>query len=379
MEKVISNYKNYLLTFLLMALALVYHTGNFIHSSHFTLRQMLTWSPVKISLNGVNLFEFKSLGKRPLEHPYYDWSANATGELGYLLRYKTHQVPDWILYAESRPLQWFFNRDDVFLQFPAATNFIRSVVSSRVSTVTEILEKNGITVLFIPIPTKISIERNKLAKHLPAISIWGSQNYDTEEAPEKVYKNILEVLPRNTLDLYTVFQNDKPQSSNLLYTPAGGHWTSYGIAITAKAVIDYLKSRNIPFGTPFILKSSKRQFEPAEMLPIVPSYYADSAPEFAWTNSTFELSNVSHPAITRRLVIWGTSFSARGLGEMLSSSTKLPLSDYSFSGNALFGSLEKMLAKNEKLKKGDILIWEFPLLEANAAKKQALPQGPYIE
>lgn len=349
----------------------------------FALRRSTNWKPqwtaVDLRLDRGD----REVGRWPLwlnrpKPADWDRSARALGTIGYLIRYYAGQLPDFVLEAGRGRAKRFYYRPDLLVQHASAKGSLMDRMVKRVDQSLRELASTGATVVLLPVPTKLSIERDLLGSRLPPPRIWERTETGDGEDSYGVYRVIQEAFPDRTVDLYRVFaQYRRLHPDRDLYIPSDCHWTSLGVALGAVSVLNHLKERRRVSG----------QWSPEQVGTYGPNYWywmlttlqipestLARLPEFRWIEPLYGLSGPppTPPKDFRRILLPGTSFSHRlkergmSLGHLLSGALGLPVENFSQPRGGTLGSLQEMRRKGIQPGSGDLVVWEFYIKEAGA-------------
>ncbi len=299
-------------------------------------------------------------------------------EYGYVLRYVLGQYPSFTMVGDRLPYQRFYLREDVcpcYKKQREMNRQSRAVMSGLISS----LQKKGVTVVILPIPSKVAVERAHISKRLPSCVLWGSLADSAELLEEDATANYEELVaadPAHVVNLNAVYEQWlRAHPDDYLYVPSDSHWSSLGIALAAKAVVDKLGGAE-PAMT--LVKPVATQGEFIGYLQL-PSFFVKRSPELQWQEPLHTLS-ASRGGTRGRVLVFGTSYAERlketewGLGSLLGKTLGREVVDLSFHGAGPIGSFIEFQKKGLQYKKGDIVVWEFPVRHPPSAAER-IPLG----
>lgn len=384
------------LIFFLMVL--VYHLGNAVAGRFLNPLKALKRNRLEVKLNQESLFALESRGVKPSSGVFrlvdlarvkfkpVDFAAGQIAQVGYSLRYLTHQVNQSIIYGPSQPLQKFVWRDDIQLGFPQRHKNQLRRLTKFVSAQISYLERHGVSVVVVPPPAQSSVHGEYFTP-LPRINPFRAVPSHAGYDPTALYKNFLSTSPRHFVDVLSVlsaYLTSHPDAQ--LFGPFNSHWTSLGIALASDATISKLRASQSELPTFSIVEAGfaapHYEHDFLQNL-LLPEYFLKSLSRFQWAEPLYQLKGrgaVSRMSIPR-IILAGSSYSTRfkgtplSLGGMLAESLKSTLVDYSFDGAWASGGLEKMLAEDFHFMPGDLFVWEIPLKACLYDKK--IPSSPY--
>ncbi len=308
------------------------------------------------------------------DHAELDFSAAWLRGWGYRLAYESRRVPDFFFLGPRRPWQRAYVREEIPFQFTSSLSAVETGLAAPVRRLVAALAPKGVTVIALPVPTKISLERELLPARLPDAQWWDWDPIYSlrsgSEAPESVYRAVTAAAPSETVDLFRVFSAYRASHPDAeLFLPADSHWTALGITLAAAAVLDNLRARGwaIPRLTPRAAGEMPwtyaYDFLTALQLPLA---YVARAPQFDWREPLYRLPVTVAPE-AGRLWIAGSSYSRRlqgtgfSLGEQVAGALHRRLILIEHDGGRAAWGLNQMRAAGQKLRRGDVLIWEFAL------------------
>ncbi len=372
---------------LLLTLTLAgYHLTNFPYRGKLH-RPWLGWA--KFSLDwGTELRSFNV--PQILHHLRIDEACRVFGAPGYILRYQVGQYPYDMFSSGTTKVLDLYGRDQVALQYPSAIARVNAFARESDSFVREMAEK-GVTVIPVVPPTHLSIERGRFGTKLPPpVANWQSAESSNEDS-RGVY-NAMIVRPETfPVDLYQYFSDFKQQHPEAdLFIPSDDHWSSLGIALSAAAVVEHLRKRGWNTPTPLIRAKGESflsyQYQLLGYLQL-PTWYLSRRPAFQWQQPLFALqsepSSDTNSADHSRVIVAGTSFSAsladRGLdlGSILGQHLRRQVVVKYLDGGDTSGGLGLFAAEGFHFRRGDLLIWEYPLISVWLNRnKRPLPHFP---
>jgi hypothetical protein len=296
---------------------------------------------------------------------------------GHELRYRGGQVASHIAVGTPSPYLRLFYRREVYFQFHAAGDYFRRSIADRLGKLAGSLAEQGVTLVALPIPTKISIERDAFGSTLPAE--FPFQDWRTppslraeKEAPADVYRVLVNAAPGHVADLQSLYTDErKSRPSDPIFIPWDFHWTTRGISLAALSVLDALTAQGFNVIRPRIKKVGTAEWSANELLLshfFLPESYKRKLPELQWTEPLEEAQATVDGPRGGRVVVVGTSMARRmrgtpyALGAQLARLLKRPLAEAYRDG---FGpqALAALEEEHIGLRSGDVLVWEFPITE----------------
>lgn len=368
-----------ILTTLFSLAVVAYHIGNFQNDSFYQPSSL--WEPtvIKVYVNLKPVLEWHTVkGKVSERFQAVDFSSQWISRWGYALSFLGRRVPDFLFLGPKDPVQRLYVREEIPFQYPAMRKRIQEGFVHQIQEAIRFFESHGITLIIVPVPTKISIEREQLPKVLPADTIWNAgwttkEMRQGEEDPQLVYRTLVEAAPNHVVDLFTLYQKYKELSPNEeLFVPGDTHWSSLGINLAAMGVIMKLRQRGwkIKKPKPHFVKYREPDFKLDLIRPLqLPQSYLTRAPAFHWEEPLYEISPLIEGSSQGRIYIAGTCYSKRlskttfGFGRILGKALRRTPMDASVVMGGAKGAFARMRAQQWALFSGDVLVWEFPIRE----------------
>lgn len=314
-----------------------------------------------------------------------DAASTQLGEAGYSLRYALRQFPFDMFAVHGRPLR-LYHRDHIPLQFPdvqkqahaRVAGFQREAVALR-----ERLKRKGVETVVFSIPTPLSIERKRgLSGTLPPERRWGDFAKMGAENAHKAFDGFYDQMRDFSVDGYRVFEDylaQNPRSE--LFIPYDFHWSSEGIAVAAKAVIDRLREMGWNLPSPHVVATDQSQISYARtllgFLQLAPGVLR-SRPEFQFRETFFDLAPQA-PKKPGRLIVAGTSYSLNlqdqkyGFADLLGRFLQREVIVSAYHGGGSRGCLVELEKNGFQFRPGDLLVWELPMISAYHATADPLP------
>lgn len=289
--------------------------------------------------------------------------------IGKIVRYSFGQSPDYMRIDRKDGGIYFYLPEE--LQFSTEAGLAVTKVGTRiVNQVALKLEASGVTVVQVPIPTRISVDRS-LAPPDASASIWHSQRLDqaTIEVPAKVYSATQFGGAPRVVDAFGAMvdeQQARPGSSTQLAIDT--HWSSLGIAATARAVIQNLQRRGFDVSVPEIVPRSMEVSEIGFVTPLgLPQWFIARSPELQRRDLMYAFATPTRPSNIERLVTFGSSYSTSygktdfSFPKLVATGLGVPLHDLSKRGGGPNGSFKRAVAEGFRFRRGDVLVWEYPV------------------
>lgn len=164
-------------------------------------------------------------------------------QTGNSLRIAFGQQLSWCLWSQTPP-PLLFHRVELWASEGLTTAANRKVVETAIATIRrqqEVLHPEGWTLVVVPVPTKLSIYRERSAWPILAKDQLSRRPVPADRADE-IYDRLLADLQADqipVLDLRTVYrthQADYP--ADLLYPPGDTHWSGLGLKLAADATAE---------------------------------------------------------------------------------------------------------------------------------------------
>jgi len=371
-------------TLFLAALICVYHWNNYREGKFFEPKYFWEEGRITLSKKTESLLDFPIIRVKD-KHGIFtqidplprfrtlDGSVAHIAGVGYYMRYLFHQTQPRIFMGPSTPIQRFFFLNQVAWQYPS----ISARVQSRFPLIRSVIRyasNHGVTPVIVVPPTALSFLRHLAPKKLPTFSPFQINERPMDEDSYFNYQTLVNEFPTEIPDLYQAYQKHlikKPGSDVFGYMES--HWSSLGIALAAKASIENLRRRGFNLLRPQLSYDGEStpdldDYDFIQYLHLPLGLIRRQA-KFQWREKFFRLNETveDNRSNEGRVIVAGTSHAARfigtpySLGNIIADSLKRDLIDFSSRGEGLTGSFIRIKLAKFKWKKGDILIWEFPI------------------
>lgn len=332
---------------------------------------MRSWSPRQT----FPLFPLALVSALALFHGTYLWRGEAAprdgyrtpfAEIGYVLRYLTGQTPTRVLAVSRHGTLRLFHAGEIGVQLPDSGELIARQLAAAIRPTLDRLNADGVDVLPVLVPTKLSIYREELPYDLSSRGRWSvGPPTGSREDSGRIHQVLAELLPE-ALDLYEPFRAfRRTYPERLLYSPIDYHWTSLGSAVAVVEVARVLMARRLLTTAPQWLSEGGR--------PLSTSTLTDQYPLPAWyiargRDFKGEVEDVRFVTIpvdrARRVILLGTSFSGgrpRDFLGQLRSVLGRSMEAFVRPNNGYAGGFLRMREIGFALQPGDLVIWEIPL------------------
>lgn len=331
------------------------------------------WSWPVISFAG-----FHSNLSTPADRRLAEWGQRAKYEVG--------NRPARYAEASTDGTRWFFLRDEFAFQFPAQASVARESVQDLGREIIETFESRGARVLFLPIPTKVSVLRDLLPKNLGPSHPLHSRVRKTEgENSAAVYQAVVSLFPERTVNLLETFSGYRRQNPQaVLYGPSDTRWSALAAAIAAQQTIDFLSPRK-----PASLSPQFREVPGqgelseelmADLLQLPTHYLRARFPQLERREPVYSFSGPSSSP-ERSVILLGTCDGARlketgyGLGPLLAQAMGRTLFDYSRPGEKTIPSFAELVERKTPIRPGDLVVWQFNIREVFAQDEKEKIRG----
>jgi len=380
--------RTHLLLSVLTIGTLGYHAYNYLRGGTLRPEERLSFRPIQISLLGRSLKV-----AMPTTHSSgisVDSSASFIGGVGSLLRYYSGEVDSFAVRGMPTPYENLCLRGDVAIQYPSHRAEAQAL-ASEIKAIVDDLEKQGVHSVVVPIPGKLAFYRSKFPSRLPPFDEWGAgkiiERQSERENPYELYRTLVTTDPKHVVDLYELYRQAlSADPNNLIYVPWDYHWTSYGMNLTAQAVLDHLVKQGIWEGE--VGRAKLAELRPAYFQDILlnhlrlPAWYLAHQSRFQWREPLYHLDgkpkDPTHDPV-KRVVVLGTSFTNRLRDTSYSFGAQL----HSVLGGTLIYDAEdgrpiRSLGVKQKkhpliLQRGDLLVWEFPFTQLIEGEQKLVP------
>lgn len=352
----------------------LWHISSLLNFSHYSLK--IHWE------SEVLTFTFGNKTKRYIVKSHrrsfaetLDYSQKILRGAGYIFRYSIGDLPSFIFQRSHATNSRFYLRSEVCQGLFSSRGENRNAAGA-IAAVSERLRTIGYKVFPLVVPSKVSIERDFVGG-LPACDPSGvSFKKDLQMEDFDFLHEILSNESFSAVNLFDKLNRSRESSKDKnLFSPVDTHWTSLGIAHAAMAILEKLSKEGLVKGD-FYLKESgsiPREWMWGDFLTYLqlPKWFVERKKSLVWTEPLYSVEAKNFSVLAEfRLIQAGTSFSAR-LREM---NFDLPTTlrkivgserviDYSFPRAGPWGGLTNFLACNYPAREGDIIIWEFPIID----------------
>lgn len=293
------------LTLSLASLLLIYHLVAIANRHEFLSLGQRQESFIQIRVGDWYSNKIKFLSYGDLKYgESFDYVSKKIKQISYIFRYMVNQVPNFVILGLKEPFQRFYLREEICASYKKeAQQRVRSGI--WMAKLIADFEAHGVTLIVVPIPTKISIEREFLPSKLPSCVLWGVAAKDSAELEEYSYENykaFVDGSPSHILDLYQTYRDYlKHSPGNYVYVPSDTHWSSLGIALAVKEVVYKLKKMGWALGEADL---ELRSFESAygEFLSYLqlPDFYVRRSNNLQWTEPLYTVNTNANPPHTNR-------------------------------------------------------------------------------
>lgn len=306
--------------------------------------------------------------------PHLDTASQWLSWVGLHLRAQVNQSqPRWLNFSLRRK-RIYYLRDELEFQYERHAPVVHDAFSEVTRLMAKTVRNAGATLVIAPMPTKVSIYRDRLPSWLPDQQLWSAiPPRDEVEDPYLVYSAARDGAPAETLDLFKTFSEyhrDHPEDD--IYIPSNHQWSSLGIGLTAVQVLQNLRERGWDLEPPRLVKRKKRGVEydrPLLELLNLPPAFAALYPQTTKREQVYGVNEVADGDSSRRLIVFGTCFSNRlrgtyGFSETLAGSLRRStVINLSAEGGKTLPSFRDFAKRVKRLEKGDLVVWEFNVRE----------------
>ncbi|MBI1860398.1 MAG: hypothetical protein HYR96_05725 [Deltaproteobacteria bacterium] len=333
----------------------VYHGANFVGGGGFAPKRHWMLGTFQLKW-GASQREFRILSSWPKATPFFDTAAVLLKDWGYIARYRAHQIPDFIIEVRTVAGEQLFERDEILTLSGAQS---REQIIRRVRDQIHVWRARGADVVFVPVPSKLSIVRADVSR-LPASSVWEVSHGLGVENASGLYQEFVQGIPE-AVDLFSRFQA-LYRRGVFPFLDDDSHWSSRGIGEMASVVLTRLRPRR---DWPLVREGSLAGFHfPTEYLQL-PEWYLVRMKAFANHEDLYTVGQAGGEK--GRVIVLGTSFCQRlahteyGMGPILKRALGRELHEYCEQGGGLWGGIDRMAASGVSVERGDIIVWEAPL------------------
>jgi hypothetical protein len=364
------------------ACVLVYQGMNVINGDLFTPKEQWRKSRIGVKLgernwNVANVSEWGQVNAN-------DFSSKLIKGLGYSVKYLLDDYPDNVIKGNPEPYLNLTVRDEFGYQRAAKIERMRRYVALPVLHYTQWLESQGIRVVVVPVPTKVSVYRDDFDQGLPLMDLWGAEPRRDPGAPPKaeepalVYGSITDTLGERAVNVLGLFRKAKASGGPRLFHYNDLHWTSYGLTLVAAEV-----ARKVTGTAPEIValgNKSKSFDHPVLNMLRLPPWLLEARRELWWEEPLYELAPARAKASSGRLILMGSSASEEHggtphrFGSVLARALGRELIEQAVAGGGAEGSLRRLVDSGVTLSPEDVVVWEFPMAAESPAPKLPLPK-----
>jgi hypothetical protein len=307
---------------------------------------------------------YTARGLRPPREAY----RTPFAELGYVLRYLAGQQPDRVIAARHTGKLHLFSAGDLEMQVQGYGADGARQLSAAVRPVIDTLKAQGVIVVPVLVPTKVSLYRDELPYSIGKRGRWSRPPTDAQpEDPDFVHELLAHGIPE-AIDLYEPFRAFRREyPDRLLYPPLDYHWTSLGSAVAVVSIARQLADRGLVSVQPRWISEGRRPLSGSlltDQYPL-PRWYVARAREFQSEEEVVRFVTQPMRDGAGRLILLGTSFSTSQdpeafLGQLRSVFGR-PLFAFVGPDNGHAGGFQMMKDRQRKMRRGDVVIWELPL------------------
>jgi len=364
----------------------LYHGYSFFSGEYVKLVGLASTSRLEVKIGQRTLISFITptiAGLRFSERP--DGAARAITAKGYIFRYLVGQLPEIFFPGTDRETPWYFIRPEVAYSFDEVVR--PALIEGNLLTreIIDRLEALGVTVVVVPVPTKLSMARSKISGELPqSVSLIKPKADRGPEDARRAYERIVGGDPR-IVNLFEVFERESRGHAELSHLRLDTHWNSQGIVWAAGAVLENLRGRGWKLPTPVVQRPVVDR-APAYCVDTLqlPEGYLQRKPQLIGTDQYYSFEPARGPAPWKRIVVFGSSYSVALQGTpfnfatVMSRALGIPLMNMAESGKGSIGSFRRAAKEGFRFLKGDLLVWEYPLRDL-PARTMEFPQLPVAE
>ena len=354
-----------LFSILLAITVLVYHLSNQMGGVPFHLPFRWTSQTALVKMGQRSVASFALTSSKLIDKYFIDDSSKSLAELGYAFRYRVGQNRPGLLYGNAEPYLNLYLKDEIPFQAEMSEASVQEGYVDKLTPFRRALEAHGVKLLLVPVPTKLSIQRDPVSGAVG--HFWSTQAVESSviETPERPYRALVESERGNVIDLFSIYRRyreDHPGAN--LYVPMDMYWSSLGVALAGKNIAESVAKAGA-----VILRRTKYGPVPYTHGMVgglnLSENFVNTHPEFRWREPMYDL--VAHGIKTdiKRIFQLGTCYSSRfketkyGLGNLLSRVLKAPVYDFAAPGS--HGILAALGLRNSgvKLGPGDLVVLEF--------------------
>jgi hypothetical protein len=288
-------------------------------------------------------------------------------ELGYVLRYLAGQQPERVIASRRAGTLHLFSAGDLEMQVRGYGAAGARALAAGARPALDALKAQGVTVVPVLVPTKLSLYREELPYSIGKRGRWSLPPTDADpEDPDFVHQQLALGIPE-AIDLYEPFRAfRRTYPERFLYPPLDYHWTSLGSALAVVSIARQLMDRGLLSVEPQWLSEGRRTLSASlltDQYPL-PRWYLARASEFQSQEEVVRFVTQPVQEGEGRLILLGTSFSGFApegfLGQLRSVSGR-PVEAFVKPDNGYAGGFQMMKDAHFKVRRGDLVIWELPL------------------
>jgi len=279
---------------------------------------------------------------------------------------------------EIAELQMIEGKDGMFFRILADLRLQHAFTDQTVANLAAMakaLEKNGTTLLYVPLPTKSQV----LPELVPAkAALYGFDAHIATEIYDDVVRRLIDKGVA-AVDIATPMRtNNRNGFGEYSFFQADFHWTAHGADVAAKAIADRLKA--LPaYGDVTPARFDMREVPPpaefSSMRELLQKHCVTHVPTV--TAHTYEVVRVEDEAASAgaidifgsgdeaSIALIGTSYSDKPISNFsgyIEHWTGVPVENYSISGGNQFGSILSYITSREfQERRPRFLIWENPI------------------
>lgn len=305
-------------------------------------------------------------------NPAWIWSM----QWGNAIRFALAQKSQAAIFGNREGIRELTTKDDINLQFVHNPMLENPHYKLALENIRGQLRQHGVSLLIVPVPTKMSLERASFPKILPYFDTfhWRPIRTFEQEDSKKAYQEIVQFFGDQTVDVYSAYEESlRKLPGGRLFFPRDNHWSSLGITVAAQATIERLRS--------FGWKTKKQNLVEAPMFD--PAFGTSQLARFFKLPDAFENFVLTDDARQRfysleprldsprsgRAIFLGTSYlnqkmvnyAEYSFPELVSQSINRHPHACGKASAGVWRTWAWLSRSNIKLQAGDLLIWEFPL------------------
>jgi len=373
-----------------LALLLVYHAVAALNSHNY--KCPFTWKEDALEIRrGEKRF---ALVNTPVTHQglaplFPDWSSVAISRPGFILRYLLRDLREDVYVGRPQPHRRIYLREEIRAQYPWSDSLFEETYANQLRGLIRSAEGHRLEFLVLPIPPKMSVERDEFGEVLPPSNTWEKHPPGVEDFAAN-YRRILDLDRDRFVDIFGTYRDYRSKHGAAdIYMPTDSHWSSLGVGLAAQSVLRHLKNHRYPDIAIPELKIVGHDEQPTEgdivRLLSIPKMFSRRFPEFGWHETYYDFDLPAAPANARRVVLIGTSYShyladtTRGLAALIGKALgRVPVTASSALGGRLIGSLKDLNERGFKLRSDDLVLFEFATRQPWQAD-ESLPALPPLE